>query len=307
MSMPETETKKTYLRPSDATVLIALSIVVGAVLSALSFIPMPENVRAFASYAAMQVAILAVLFIYIKVRKQPVAVLGVSEKPKLAAMALTPVMAVGAIALFMIINYIAVYIYDACGIETSVASPSWDRWENVVLSLLTMCIMPAFGEELLFRGAVLGAERRFGDAKAIIIASVIFALYHFNLAQTWYQLFYGAFLAFVAVKTDNVWYTVSLHFFNNLFVQLLALVPSIGALDVFSWANTGILLSVSLGGMGILSTSCLLFFRTVGDKKLLKEAESDAVPAKEDGVWTYALTGGLAVIWIITVILSFAM
>lgn len=304
--MLRTEEKKTYLRPSDATVLIALSLVFGAVLSALSFIPMPENIKAFVSYAAVQVAILAVLFIYIKVRKQPVATLGVSEKPKLAALALTPVMAIGAIALFMIVNYVAVYVYAACGIETSVTSPSWDRWENVVLSLITMCVLPAFGEELLFRGAVLGAERRFGDKKAIMIAAAVFALYHFNLAQTWYQLFYGAFLAFIVVKTDNVWYAVSLHFFNNLFVQLLALIPAIGALDVFSWANMGILLSISLGGMGILSTSCLLFFRTAGDKKLAAAA-GGAAPEKEDRIWNYALIGGLAIIWIITVILSFTM
>lgn len=303
--MVEPREKKTYLRPFDAAALVALSLVFGTVLSALAFIPMPENIRAFVSYAAVQAAILAVLFIYIKVRKQPVSVLGVSAKPKLAAMALTPVMAIGAIALFMIVNYIAVYVYAACGIETSVASPSWDRWENVVLSILTMCILPAFGEELLFRGAVLGAERRFGDKKAIIIAAVVFALYHFNLAQTWYQLFYGTFIAFIVVKTDNVWYAVSLHFFNNLFVQLLALIPSIGALDVFSWANMGILLSISLGGMGILTTSGLLFLRTAGDKKLSGKAEeAEALTLKEDRIANYALIGGLAIIWIITVIIS---
>ncbi len=297
--------KKTCLSPFDAAVLIALSLVFGTVLSTLAFIPMPENIRAFLSYAAVQAAILAVLFIYIKIRKQPVSVLGVSEKPKPAALALTPVMAIGAIALFMIVNYIAVYVYAACGIETAVAAPAWDRWENVVLGILTMCVLPAFGEELLFRGAVLGAERRFGDKKAIITVAVVFALYHFNLAQTWYQLFYGTFLAFIVVKTDNVWYAVSLHFFNNLFVQLLSLIPSIGALDVFSWANMGILLSISLGGAGILSTSGLLFLRTVGDKKLSgKTAEADAVTLKADRTANCALIGGLAIIWIITVIIS---
>lgn len=303
--MAQNEEIITRMRPKDATSVVALSIVAGALLSALTFIPMPENIRVFLSYAAVQAGILAVLFLYIKFAKLPVAVYGISRKPKLSAMALTPVMAFGAIALFMIINYIAVYIFAALGVETSVASPAWDRWENVVLSLVAMCILPAFSEELLFRGAVLGAVERFGRRRAVLLAAVVFALYHFNLAQTFYQLFYGGFLAYVVVKTENVWYAVSLHFFNNLFVQLLALIPAIGALDVFSWANLGILFSISLGGLGILSTSGLLFLRTAGAEKtetekrvLFKETD------KEDRIWTFVLLGWLALMWIITITIS---
>lgn len=300
--MAEKFEEKVFLKPFDAAACVALSLVFGALLSALGLLPMPENIKTFVGYAAVQIAIIAVIFIYLRVRKQPISVLSVDKKPDIAATALTPVMACGALAFLMIINYAAVYIYQAAGIETSVAAPPWDRWENVVLSIITVCILPAFGEELLFRGAVLGAMRRFGDKKAIIASAIIFALYHFNLAQTWYQLFYGAFLAYIVVKTDNLWYSVALHFFNNLFVQLLALIPSVGALDVFSWANMGILLSICLGGAGILSTSGLLFFGAVGKRKL---KQPTAAVEKDDRLGAYALIGGLAVLWAIMIILSF--
>lgn len=293
---------KVFAKPLDAAACVALSLVFGALLSAFGMIPMPENIKTFVGYAAVQIAIIAVVFVYFRVRKLSVSALSVDEKPKVSALALTPVMACGAIAFLMIINYAAVYIYQAAGIETSVAAPAWDRWENVVLSIITMCILPAIGEELLFRGAVLGAMRRFGDKKAVIISAVVFAFYHFNLAQTWYQLFYGAFLAYVVVKTDNVWYSVALHFCNNLFVQLLALIPSMGALDVFGWANLGILFAICLGGAGILSTSGTLFFGTVG-KRQLKPPSAEL--EKDDKIGAYSLVGGLAVLWVIMIILSF--
>lgn len=293
--------EKIYPKPLDAAACVALSLVFGAVLSAFGLIPMPENIRAFVGYAAVQIAIIGVVFIYFRARKIPISALSVDKKPTFSSTALTPVMAIGALALLMIINYAVVYIYQAAGIETSVAAPSWDRWENVVLSIITMCILPAIGEELLFRGAVLGAMRRFGDKKAIVISAVIFALYHFNLAQTWYQLFYGAFLAYVVVKTDNLWYAAALHFFNNLFVQLLALIPSIGTLDVFSWANMGILFAICLGGAGILSTSGTLFFGKAGRTELKRQS---GTIEKDDRLGAYSLVGGLAVLWIIMIILS---
>lgn len=293
---------KVFAKPFDAAACVALSLVFGSLLSAFGMIPMPENIKTFVGYAAVQIAIIAVVLVYFKVRKLPVSALSLDEKPKISALSLTPVMACGALAFLMIINYAAVYVYRAAGIETSVAAPSWDRWENVVLSIITMCILPAIGEELLFRGAVLGAMRRFGDKKAIVISAVVFALYHFNLAQTWYQLFYGAFLAFIVVKTDNLLYAVALHFCNNLFVQLLALIPSIGALDVFSWANLGILFAICLGGAGILSTSGTLFFGTVS-KKELKQPSAEL--EKDDRLGAYSLVGGLAVLWVIMIILSF--
>ena len=57
-----------------------------------------------------------------------------------------------------------------------------------LLCILTICVLPAFFEECIFRGLVLNGCKRLGDYFAVIVCAVLFSLYHKNPAQTIYQL-----------------------------------------------------------------------------------------------------------------------
>lgn len=95
-----------------------------------------------------------------------------------------------------------------------------DRGYKLVLSFISTAIVPAFVEELLFRGMVLSNIRPYSESGAILISALFFGLMH----QTPFQIFYttalGVVLGIICVKTGSIWSCVLLHFFNNFFSVL---------------------------------------------------------------------------------------
>lgn len=87
----------------------------------------------------------------------------------------------------------------------------------LILMFISSAIVPAFVEELLFRGMILSSVRPYSESGAILISAILFGLMH----QTPFQLFYttviGVILGVVRVKTGSIWVGVLVHFFNNLF------------------------------------------------------------------------------------------
>ena len=91
---------------------------------------------------------------------------------------------------------------------------------ELVLMFISTAIIPAFVEELLFRGMVLSNLRPYSETGAILASALLFGLMH----QTPFQFFYttgvGIVLGLVYVKTGTIWSSILLHFFNN-FVSVL--------------------------------------------------------------------------------------
>ena len=83
------------------------------------------------------------------------------------------------------------------------------------LYVISLAVIPALVEELVFRGAVLHGLRRFGDGFAIVGSGFLFGMFHGNLVQLPFAFFCGLALAFVVVKTGNLWVSVAIHFLNN--------------------------------------------------------------------------------------------
>lgn len=86
---------------------------------------------------------------------------------------------------------------------------------ELVLSFLTLCILPAVGEELLFRGALQGLMRPCGSAAAVFGPALLFALLHLNLAQGITAFLCGLFLGWLAERTGSVLPGMLLHLINN--------------------------------------------------------------------------------------------
>lgn len=83
------------------------------------------------------------------------------------------------------------------------------------LFFFALAVIPALAEELVFRGAILSGLRRFGDTFAIFASAFLFAIYHMNFTQMVFAFFCGLVLAFVVVKTGNLWVGIAIHFINN--------------------------------------------------------------------------------------------
>jgi membrane protease YdiL (CAAX protease family) len=88
-----------------------------------------------------------------------------------------------------------------------------------LFSLLLMAVLPAIGEEMLFRG---GLQNFLSKATrqpwlAILIVSVLFSLIHFSFFGFLPRLFLGIVLGTIFYLTNNLWLSVFAHFLNNAF------------------------------------------------------------------------------------------
>lgn len=86
---------------------------------------------------------------------------------------------------------------------------------SIILNFITVAIIPAFCEELLFRGVVLSNLLPYGKATAIVASSFLFAIMHGSFHQFLYTAVGGILLGTVYVLTDSIWCSVLIHMINN--------------------------------------------------------------------------------------------
>jgi len=82
--------------------------------------------------------------------------------------------------------------------------------------LLVIALLPAIGEELLFRGFVFTSIRQKCRAlTTILIVSALFGLFHMSIARFFTTAFLGIFLAVLVEKSGSIFPGMLFHFLNN--------------------------------------------------------------------------------------------
>jgi membrane protease YdiL (CAAX protease family) len=96
-----------------------------------------------------------------------------------------------------------------------------DQW--FILSMLTIAIIPAITEEMLFRGIILnGLKNNYSERTAIIVSALLFALWHLNPWQFVPAFIIGLISAFICLRTGSLLLCIYIHLFNNaLFVIII--------------------------------------------------------------------------------------
>lgn len=87
--------------------------------------------------------------------------------------------------------------------------------DALFLSWLTVCLIPALGEELLFRGLLQGWLRPYGPVSAIIGQAVVFGLLHGKLSSCAAALFGGLALGFCFERSGSLRLGMIFHLYNN--------------------------------------------------------------------------------------------
>lgn len=87
---------------------------------------------------------------------------------------------------------------------------------ELLANLTIIAILPAIGEELVFRG-VLQKQlmRRMQPWIAILVASIIFSLVHGQMEGFLPRLLLGAMLGWLYWQSGNIWINIIAHFFIN--------------------------------------------------------------------------------------------
>lgn len=99
---------------------------------------------------------------------------------------------------------------------------------GMVLGLISIAVLPAVMEELLFRGAILQALRPFGDGFAIFVSALAFTLCHTTVPQLIPALLAGLLFGFFAVLSGSLRVTICIHCFYNLLAAAVELAEVTG-------------------------------------------------------------------------------
>lgn len=87
---------------------------------------------------------------------------------------------------------------------------------ELMFVIVVIALVPAFAEEILFRGLVQRSfERGIGPAAGVLITGLIFGLYHLNPFSVVPLIALGIYLGFLAMRANSLWVSIAAHFFNN--------------------------------------------------------------------------------------------
>ncbi|MBK9190656.1 MAG: CPBP family intramembrane metalloprotease [Crocinitomicaceae bacterium] len=97
---------------------------------------------------------------------------------------------------------------------------------QLILSVFVMAVLPAVGEELIYRGIL---QTRIQQATghthfAIVITAIIFSAMHFQPVDLLAIAFMGIVLGYVFVYSGNIWLSIALHFMFNAWQIIMAYV-----------------------------------------------------------------------------------
>lgn len=105
-----------------------------------------------------------------------------------------------------------------------------DVTENVpyFVAIFVIGIMPGFTEELLYRGIIYSAFRKYSVLSAVLVSAICFGFMHKNFNQIGYAIYLGIIFAMLVEVTDSLISSMVLHIIFNAFsTTQLYLIPII--------------------------------------------------------------------------------
>lgn len=127
-----------------------------------------------------------------------------------------------------------------------------DQLPLLLFNMLVIAVLPAIGEEFIFRGLVLPIFIRWtGRAQlSVWISAVLFSAMHFQFYGFFPRLLLGALLGYLFLWSRSIWVPVVAHFTNNALALVLMYFIARGdveeSVDVFEPAGSDfILLAIS--------------------------------------------------------------
>ncbi len=104
---------------------------------------------------------------------------------------------------------------------------------RLLAGLLVIAVIPAIGEELVFRGGLQRQLHRWsGNAHvAVWVAAVVFSAIHVQFFGFVPRVLLGALFGYLYLWSGNIWVPIVAHFFNNGFTVFLLYLQQTGAIE----------------------------------------------------------------------------
>lgn len=246
----------------------------------------------YTAYLLPQVSYLVVLAVFFAVQRIPINKIFRPEKATLPSYAFMLLIALGLFFVALLPNVFLQKAIQTSGSSSTVLLPPMETAGEIAASILLICVLPAIGEEMMFRKTFCEGMKGNNEWVIILLGGLFFSLTHFNLAQTVHQFVLGCVLCFLYVRTENVTLTMIAHFLNNL----LALFIESWTEGVINWNDTTTLaISFAVGAVLLISGVFLVWKKT-------KKAPGGAEKVSPATIILIALIG---VVWIASTVSSY--
>ncbi|MCM1042899.1 MAG: CPBP family intramembrane metalloprotease [Corallococcus sp.] len=242
---------RTYFEKKDGArvfaLLVAVSLTYQVIVSLFGYDG--KNPVAFWLVSGIMSVVLGCSAIaYAKLTKTDFAAFHVNRRFKIKDLLFELLIIVALINVMIPLNNWLLDLIEGAGLNRPTVDIPTEGALNVALCVIVACVMPAFFEEISFRGAIAYSfASSMPKWKAAIISGALFSLFHTNPAQTVHQFVLGMVLAYFALKSGSLWLSVIGHFFNNILAVVLSLtVEPTGVYDTYGYlfAIAGIVLLV---------------------------------------------------------------
>ncbi len=115
-------------------------------------------------------------------------------------------------------------------------------------TLIAICIIAPFIEEMLFRGIILrGLLQKYSPTKSILFSAVLFSIYHLNFYQMPSAFILGCFMGWIYYLSRSLWPSIFIHIINNFLVFISVVYFG----EDVKTSNTEVLISFFVSMLGI--------------------------------------------------------
>jgi membrane protease YdiL (CAAX protease family) len=131
-----------------------------------------------------------------------------------------------------------------------------DHWQDLMFNIILIGVLPAIGEELLFRGVIQKRlEHHLKNPQAAIwLSAIIFSAIHFQFQGFFPRMFLGALLGYLFWLGGSLWLAILVHFINNAFQVVMYYLFKNNITDIDLEAEFAIPWSGALVSLGITIT-----------------------------------------------------
>ncbi len=182
-------------------------------------------------------------------------------KTKVSAKNVLLAILISFIAVAGFINFVGVFAklvglmgFKEGGRSIPINTPAW-----LIVNVVITAIIPAFFEEIIFRGMIFNGLKKCGLFVAVALSSVFFMIEHLSFYSFVYPLIMGVVFCLIYHKTKSIAYTMITHFCNNFLVILIDYFNEITGND-FGMFNITTWWGVVLAVLAAILAFVIIFF-----------------------------------------------
>jgi len=112
-------------------------------------------------------------------------------------------------------NYILITLVGTISTTFPTGVPIPRNTNELLIGYFVIAITPGICEEVMFRGTLQSAYSKLGVKKGLIISSVLFGMFHFNIFNLAGPTFLGLILGILLIKSNSLFISILGHTFNN--------------------------------------------------------------------------------------------